>query len=105
MFESRIKQFAATFVFGMATGGFFAVTVVREAVPLRDHVWMIGITLAAGFPIIVGLIWWYMLLVRHTVRALGSKGGQLISHILAFQLASTVIIVALLLSFFYAAVV
>ncbi len=100
----KIRFVLGVFFFGLAVGGFFSVTVIREAVPLRDHVWMIALSLAFGIPIILGLVFWYIHVVKVTQKALGPKGGELISQLIGFQLASTVLIFIILLSIFYAAI-
>ncbi len=104
MKEMKVGFALALFFFGVAVGGFFAVTVVREAVPLRDHVWMIALTLVFGTPILLGLALWYIRMVRVTRKVLGPKGGDLISQLLGFQIASTALILVVLLSIFYAAI-
>ncbi|MFQ5630801.1 MAG: hypothetical protein ACE5I1_18675 [bacterium] len=93
------------FLFGLAVGGFFAVAVIREAVPLRDHVWTIGLSLLFGLPIVSGLIVWHLRLVRDIRRVFGQKGGEMIAQILSYQVVSTFLIILILISIFYAAIV
>lgn len=100
----KVRNAIAIFFLGLAVGGFFAVVVVREAVPLRDHVWMIGMSMAAGSPIIAALLYWYFRLARAMRTTLGPKGGALIAQILGFQIVSTILVFIVLLSIFYAAI-
>ncbi len=100
-----IRKTLLTFFFGVMTGGFFAVAVVREAVPLRDHVWMIGLTLLFGAPILVMLGMWYFRLMETVKQAMGPKGGEVIGQILSFQLASFILFALIFIVILYAAVV
>jgi hypothetical protein len=102
--NSRIFANLAIFSFGLTVGGFAAVTVVREAVPLRDHVWAIGISLVLAVPILVGLTFWYLRVVNACRRVLGAKGGEVINAILTFQVVSNVLLLLILMSIFYAAI-
>ncbi|MDZ7292582.1 MAG: hypothetical protein ONB44_02075 [candidate division KSB1 bacterium] len=104
MNNSKILTNLAIFFFGLAVGGFTAITVVREAVPLRDHVWMIGISLACAVPIVGGLIFWYLRVIDTCRRVLGAKGGEMINAILTFQVVSVCLLFMILLSIFYAAI-
>lgn len=92
------------FCFGLAVGGFFAVGVIREAVPLREHVWAIGLSLLFGIPIVTGLIIWYLHLIKDVKRAFGPRGGEIISQILGYQLVSTFLVMLIVISIFYAAI-
>lgn len=105
MSHSAILKNLAIFFSGVAVGGFLAVTVVREAVPLRDHVWVIGICVACAVPILGGLIYWYFRVIAACRRVLGAKGGEMINTILTFQLVSTAVVIMILMSIFYAAIV
>lgn len=105
MNSSKATLAMACFVFGLAVGAFAAVTVVREAVPLRDHAWMIGIALLTGIPICALLFVWYRALLRSIRTVLGEKGGGIISSIMTFQLVTIVILFLLIVSILYAAIV
>jgi uncharacterized Tic20 family protein len=102
--NSKILGTLGIFFFGLAVGGFAAVTVVREAVPLRDHVWAIGISIACAVPILIGLIVWYLRVTEACRRVLGAKGGEMINAILTFQLISNCLLLLILMSIFYAAI-
>jgi len=102
--NSTILKILAVFSFGMVVGGFGAVTVVREAVPLQNHVWMIAISLACAAPILIGLVVWYLRVVNVCRQMLGPKGGEMINAILTFQLVSNALLVLILMSIFYAAI-
>jgi hypothetical protein len=92
------------FVFGFCLGGFVAFTVVREAVPLRDHVWAIGLSLLTGAPIMVMMYMWFKSLLRQVRVVLGEKGGEVVSAILTFQIAALLIIFLIVISILYAAI-
>jgi hypothetical protein len=102
--NSKILKIIGIFSFGLAVGGFGAVTVVREAVPLQNHVWMIGISLACAVPILIGLMIWYLRVVNICRQMLGPKGGQMINAVLTFQLVSNALLILILMSIFYAAI-
>ena len=92
------------FVFGFCLGGFLAVTVVREAIPLRDHAWAIGLSLLTGAPIMVILYMWFKALLKKVRLVLGEKGGDVISSIVTFQLVALLIIFLIVISILYAAI-
>ena len=100
----KILKILAIFFFGLSVGGFGAVTVVREAIPLKSHAWMIAITLACTIPILGGLVLWYLRVVNTCRQLLGPKGGQMINSILTFQLISNALLILILMSIFFAAV-
>ena len=104
MQPARVTQTMLGFVFGFCLGGFLAVTVVREAIPLRDHVWAIGLSLLTGAPIIVIMYMWFKSLLRKVRVVLGEKGGDVISSILTFQIAALLIIFLIVISILYAAI-
>ena len=104
MENSKILKILGVFSFGLAVGGFGAVTVVREAVPLQSHIWMIGISLACAVPILIGLLVWYLRVVNVCRQMLGPKGGQMINAVLTFQLVSNALLILILMSIFYAAI-
>lgn len=104
MQQARVTQTMLGFVFGFCLGGFLAVTVVREAIPLRDHVWAIGLSLLTGAPIIVIMYMWFKSLLRKVRVVLGEKGGDVISSILTFQIAALLIIFLIVISILYAAI-
>jgi hypothetical protein len=103
--NSTIVKILAVFFFGVAVGGFAAVTIVREALPLRDHAWAIGISLVCSVPILIGLAVWYLRVVKTCRQLLGPKGGEMINSILTFQLASNALLILILMSIFFAAIV
>jgi hypothetical protein len=102
--NSKILANFAIFAFGLAVGSFAAVTVVREAVPLRDHVWAIAISVVCAVPILIALAFWYLRVVSACRRVLGVKGGEVITAILTFQIVSNVLLLLILMSIFYAAI-
>ena len=102
--ESNVKQAMRYFIFGLCFGGLMAVTVVREAVPLRDHAWSIGLSLLAGAPIFYLLYRWYNALLKSVRQALGEKGSAVIGSILTFQIVAMTIIFLIVISILYAAI-
>lgn len=104
MSDSKIFKIIAIFSFGFFVGGFAAVTVVREAIPLRDHAWMIAVTLMCAMPILAGLVMWYLRVVNVCKQMLGPKGGEMINAVLTFQLVSNALLILILMSIFYAAI-
>lgn len=104
MTGKNVRYTLLVFFFGLAVGGFFAVTVVREAVPLKSHVWMIGLSVLFGGPIVLIIVFWYMRLMGSVKQILGQKGGDIVSQILSFQIVSMVLIVLILISVLYAAI-
>jgi uncharacterized Tic20 family protein len=103
--NSKISTALGIFFFGIAVGGLTAVTVVREAMPLRDHAWVIGLSIVFALPILGGLIVWYLRIIEACRRVLGAKGGEMINAILTFQLVSIFLLFTILMSIFYAAIV
>ncbi|MEK7726830.1 MAG: hypothetical protein AAB354_00385 [candidate division KSB1 bacterium] len=104
MQQARVTQTMLGFVFGLCLGGFLAVTVVREAIPLRDHVWAIGLALLTGAPMITIMYMWFKSLLKKVRVVLGEKGGDVISSILTFQLVALLIIFLIVISILYAAI-
>lgn len=104
MHQTRVTQTLLGFVFGFCLGGFLAVTVVREAVPLRDHVWAIGLSLLTGVPIIAIMFMWFKSLLKKVRVVLGEKGGDVVSSILTFQIVASLIIFLIVISILYAAI-
>lgn len=104
MNNSKVLTNFGIFLFGVAVGSFTAVTVVREAIPLRDHVWAIGISVATAVPILIALAFWYLRVVNACRRVLGVKGGEVINAILTFQIVSNALLLLILMSIFYAAI-
>lgn len=102
--QARVTQTMLGFVFGFSLGGFLAVTVVREAVPLRDHVWAIGLALLTGAPIIAIMFIWFKSLLKKVRVVLGEKGGDVISAILTFQIVASMIIFLIVVAILYAAI-
>jgi len=103
--QSRTLSLLVAFVLGVCVGGFGAVTVVREAVPLRDHVYAIGLSLLTGGPIVLFLLLWYLRTVRSCRKLFGDKGGRVVGSILAFIVVSLALVFMIILGIFYAAVV
>ena len=103
--QSRAVSLATAFAFGVCVGGFGAVTVIREAVPLRDHVYAIGLSLLFGFPILSFLFVWYLKTMNNCKRVFGEKGGKIVGSLLAFLVVSVALFFVVVLGIFYAAVV
>ena len=104
MQQARVTQTMLGFIFGFCMGGFLAVTVVRESIPLRDHVWAIGLALLTGVPMITLMYMWFKSLLRKVRLILGEKGGDVISSIVTFQIVAMLIIFLIVISILYAAI-
>lgn len=104
MTSEKIRYTIFVFLFGLSVGGFFAVAVVREAVPLSNHVWAIGFSLLFGIPIIGGLVFWHLQLIKACRKAFGPKGGEIISHILSYQVVSMFLVMVIVISIMFAAI-
>lgn len=101
---SRTLSLSLAFVLGVCVGGFGAVTVVREAVPLRAHVYAIGLSLIFGLPILLFLFAWYLRTVARCRKLFGDKGGNVVGSILAFIVISLALLFVIVVGIFYAAV-
>ncbi len=81
-----------------------AFTIVREAVPLRDHAWAIGLSVLCGAPVVLIMFMWYQSLLRKVREVLGEKGGGVIGAILTFQIVASLIVFLIVISILYAAI-
>lgn len=104
MNNRNILTSIALFCFGTVFGAFFATIVIREAVPLRDHYVMIGISFVSSAVLVIGLIAWYFKVVNSCKKAFGEKGGGIINTIMSFLLVSISLLYILVVSIFYMAI-
>ncbi|RKY75944.1 hypothetical protein DRQ12_10995 [candidate division KSB1 bacterium] len=102
--RSNILSNVLIFLMGLLLGGFGAVTVVREAVPLRDHFYAIVIYSLFTIPVLLILLVWYMRVVKTCKAILGEKGGKLISSIMSFLLIATIVLFILIVGIFFTAI-
>jgi hypothetical protein len=98
---SRILIFFA----GFCIGGFLAVTVIREALPLRDHIVIIVIYALYIIPIIVALSYWYIKIIKSCRQMFGEEKGSFVGTILSFILLSVLVIFILVIGMYYTAVI
>jgi len=105
MSSNKIFVNIGCFCFGLLVGAFGAVIVVREAVPLRNHVVMIGLTLVLSGPILLALLIWYFKVINSCRQVLGESGGGIINSIMSFLLVSIVLLFLIISGIFYAAIV
>ena len=93
-----------SFVLGLLLGNFLSLTILREAVPLRNHIYMIGFASISIIPIFIFLVVWYYQILRSLEKLIGSKGGHLIGIILAFIVVTNILIFVTVSAIFFAAV-
>ena len=104
MVNSKVLSKILIFLFGFCLGGFIAVSIVREAVPLRDHYYIVVIYSIYIIPIIVALIVWYINIIRSCRKILGDEKGDFIGTILTYVLVSVLVIFILVIGIFYTAI-
>lgn len=103
MKTGQLTRTFLAFLFGLAMGTMGAVTVVREAVPLRNHVVMIGIYLAGAVPMVLIVFFWYLHVVRTFRKLLGEKAGALVSNFTTLVFVGLFVMYLLVVGLFYAA--
>jgi len=92
------------FVVGACLGAFAAVTLIREAVPLRSHIW-VTVTFVGAFLPILAVLWiWFVILARKLRKNLGEKAGGLILQLIAFLLIAEVILFIFVAGFYFTAI-
>jgi len=105
LFDGKILSRVLIFFAGFCLGGFIAVTVIREALPLRDHYVIIGLYILYVIPIIIALSYWYVKIINSCRQMFGEEKGSFIGTILSFILLSVLIIFILVIGMHYTAVV
>ena len=104
MSRSNILSSVLIFIMGVLLGGFGAVTIIREAVPLREHFYTVVTCVIFTIPIFIILLIWYTKVIDTCRIILGEKGGKLIGSIITFLLISTLIFFILVVGIFFSAV-
>jgi len=89
---------------GVLLGGFGAVTIIREAVPLREHFYTVVTCIIFTIPIFIILLIWYTKVTNTCRVILGEKGGRLISSIITFLLISIIVVFILIMGIFFSAI-
>ena len=93
-----------SFVVGLCLGSFAAITVIRESVPLRSHIY-ITLTFSAAFiPILIVLWLWYLHVTKELRTSLGEKGGKIFTQLITFLLVAEVILFIFVAGFYFTAI-
>jgi len=101
---SVMKNSIIFFVLGVLFGGFVSLTVLREAIPLRSHVYMIAITGISIIPLSVALFVWYLNILKMVKKTFGTKGGNIIGTLLTFIVVTNIIVFVVVTALFFAAI-
>ena len=91
-------------VVGLFLGSFAAITVIRESVPLRDHIFVTLTFVGAFIPILIVMWFWFLSISRLLSKNLGAKGGNLFTQVLAFLLVAEVILFIFVAGFYFTAI-
>ena len=102
--RSGILSSVLIFIMGVLLGGFGAVTIIREAVPLREHFYTVVTCIIFTIPIFIILLIWYTKVTNTCRVILGEKGGRLISSIITFLLISIIVVFILIMGIFFSAI-
>ena len=105
MLDNKIISRILIFLAGFCLGGFIAVSIIREALPLRDHAYIIVIYTIYTIPIIVALAYWYVKIIKSCNQIFGEDKGSFIGTILSFILLSVLVIFILVIGMYYTAVI
>ena len=92
------------FVVGLFLGVFASVTLIREAVPLRNHIYVTATFVGAFIPILIVMWLWFLSVSKLLEKGLGEKGGKIFSQILAFLLVAEVILFIFVAGFYFTAI-
>lgn len=92
------------FVVGLFLGSFAAITVIRESVPLRSHIFVTLTFVGAFIPILIVMWYWFLTLSKQLTKNLGTKGGTIFTQILAFLLVAEVILFIFVAGFYFTAI-
>ncbi len=88
----------------MCLGSFAAITVIRESVPLRSHIFVTLTFVGSFIPILIVLWWWFLGIVKQMKISLGEKGGKLFIQLIAFLLVAEVILFIFVAGFYFTAI-
>lgn len=104
MNTSVLKNSIIFFVLGVLFGGFVSLTVLREAIPLRSHIYMIAITTISIIPLSIALFVWYLNILKTVKKTFGQKGGNIIGTLLSFIVVTNILIFVVVTALFFAAI-
>lgn len=93
-----------SFVVGLFLGSFAAITVIRESVPLRDHIFLTITYVVCFIPILVVLLLWYIHMTKELRESLGEKGSKIFTQLITFLLVAEVILFIFVAGFFFTAI-
>jgi len=105
LLDGKIFSKVIIFLTGFCLGGFIAVSIIREALPLRDHATIIVIYFIYIIPIIIALICWYAVILKSCRKMFGEEKGSFIGTMLSFFLLSVLVIFILVAGIYYTAVI
>ena len=91
-------------VVGLFLGSFAAITVIRESVPLRDHIFVTLTFVGAFIPILIVMWFWFLSISRQLSKNLGAKGGNIFTQVIAFLLVAEVILFIFVAGFYFTAI-
>lgn len=92
------------FVLGVFLGGFASITMIREAVPLRDHIYLTATFIGAFIPILIVMWFWFLSVARQLEKGIGEKGGRIFTQVLSFLLVAEVILFIFVAGFYFTAI-
>ena len=93
-----------SFVVGLFLGSFAAITVIRESVPLRDHIYLTLTFVLSFIPILIVLWLWFIHLTKSLKISIGEKGGKIFVQLIAFLLVAEVILFVFIAGFYFTAI-
>lgn len=105
MTENKIISKVLIFIFGFSLGGFVAVALVREAVPLRDHIYVMIVYIIYVFPIFIGLFFWYKSVIRSIRKFVGDEKADFYASLFSFFFVSLIVIFILTIGLFYTSLI
>ena len=84
------------FLLGICMGTFLTVTVIREAVSLKQQMPTVMVYALCITPAFLILFAWYLHIVKLIKQSFGAKGGKAINSILLFLLVTLVVVFVLI---------
>ena len=99
-----IYNFVISYILGLLLGIFLSLTILREALPLKSHIYMISIASISLIPTFIALFLWYLHILKGLKKKLGQKGGELIGTLLTFIIVTNILIFVIVSAIFFAAI-
>lgn len=93
-----------SFVVGLFLGSFAAITLIREAVPLRDHIFVTLTFVVSFIPILIVLWFWFIHINKSLKGSIGEKGGKIFMQLIVFLLVAEVILFVFIAGFYFTAI-